>query len=443
MNPLKVGGIIISGVLLTATASQTVGKPVVEVAIKGRANANASIATSGPFVGIAWAARTQDGVTDIYATTSRDGGRVFRAPVRVNRVAGEASVSGEQPPRITLLPRSGSDPSIVVVWTAKSSPGTRLVSARSGDGGKSFTLPQPVPGSEAPGNRGWESLATTVKGDVVALWLDHREVPARTTAAPMGGAHQHGQVGHKEEDGAARAQLSRLFFARLNEPDSSRALVGGVCYCCKTSIATGTDGSIYAAWRHVYAGNVRDIAFAKSPDGGRTFASPVRVSEDNWVLDGCPENGPAVSVDGANHVHVVWPTLVPDSKPGGEPTMALFYARSSDGQRFSPRQRIPTEGFPRHPQIAIGSKGEIIVAWDEQAEGRRRVALARGSLDTASTPRFVREPVEDMGSAAYPVVAPLPEGAIVAWTSGPAGKTAVRVERLSHLATSRIMRSHR
>jgi hypothetical protein len=422
---------IISGILLTAAETQEPATHAVEIGIKGRANANASLATNGAFVGVAWSARTEGGVTDIYATISRDNGRSFRAPVRVNRVAGEASVSGEQPPRIALMPGPKGDPSIAVVWTTKGSEGTRLVSARSSDGGASFTAAEPVPGSEAPGNRGWESIATTAKGEVVTLWLDHRDGAARTSAAPASGAHQHGAGGHQAGDGVARAQLSRLYFAKLNEPDSSRGLVNGVCYCCKTSLATDADGGIYAAWRHVYPGNVRDIAFSRSPDGGRTFAPPVRVSEDNWVLDGCPENGPALIVDDAKSIHVVWPTLVPNATAGGEPTLGLFYARSTDGHQFSQRQRIPTEGVPRHPQIAITSKGEIIVAWDEQAEGGRRVALARASLDGKSTPRFVREPLDGGGPGVYPVIAPIDQGAIIAWTGGSGADTRLHVERLS------------
>ena len=48
---------------------------------------------------------------------------------------------------------------------------------------------------------------------------------------------------------------------------SARALTSGVCYCCKTSLAIA-DGSVYAVWRHVYPGNMRDIAFTVSRDGG-------------------------------------------------------------------------------------------------------------------------------------------------------------------------------
>jgi hypothetical protein len=51
----------------------------------------------------------------------------------------------------------------------------------------------------------------------------------------------------------------------------------------KTTIAAARDGAIYAAWRHVYPGNVRDIAVTMSRDGGRTFAPPVRISDDKWA----------------------------------------------------------------------------------------------------------------------------------------------------------------
>jgi hypothetical protein len=187
---------------------------------------------------------------------------------------------------------------------------------------------------------------------------------------------------------------------------------------------------VYAAWRHVYPGNIRDIAFTLSHDGGRTFAPPTRVSDDRWVLDGCPENGPALAVDVARRVHVVWPTLVAGAAPGREPTLALFYAVSRDGQRFSPRQQIPTEGFPRHPQIAIGSRGEIAVTWDEQASGSRRVALGRGAPDDTGAVRFVRQLVSADGPASYPVIASTDEGLVVAWTSGAADRATIQSERV-------------
>jgi hypothetical protein len=425
--------ILLGAALMTVAASGGASTRSTDIAVKDRGNANASLATSGQFVGMAWAASGKEGVTDIYVTMSRDAGETFSVPARVNQVAGEASVSGEQPPRIALIPRAANDPSIVVVWTAKDAAGTRLLSARSVDGGISFASPTPVPGTEVPGNRGWESIATDRDGGVVALWLDHRELAASGAASMNHSGHQHTASSKQQTDGVARAQLSKLFFGRLAPgTGSSRALTGGVCYCCKTAIATGIDGAVYAAWRHVYPGNVRDIAFTMSSDGGQTFAPPVRVSEDHWVLDGCPENGPALTVDVNHRVHVVWATLVPGETPAREPTSALFYAVSEDGRRFSARQRIPTEGFPRHPQIAMGSRGEALVVWDEQSLGTRRIALARGTVSGRGTVQWVRHGIGDGTPAVYPVVATTSHGTIVVWTSGSMGQTVLRVERLAN-----------
>ena len=50
-----------------------------EVAVKDRANANASLAVSGQFAALVWSASAKD-ATDIYVATSRDGGRAFGAP---------------------------------------------------------------------------------------------------------------------------------------------------------------------------------------------------------------------------------------------------------------------------------------------------------------------------------------------------------------------------
>ena len=155
----------------------------------------------------------------------------------------------------------------------------------------------PLPGTEAPGNRGWEATATDRDGRVVAIWLDHRELAkgGRRADEPRR-APAHGESRAADRRRRTRAALEAVLRAP-RRPESAREITGGVCYCCKTTIAAGADGSIYAAWRHVYPGNIRDIAFTVSRDGGRTFAPPTRVSEDRWVLDGCPENGPAMAVD--------------------------------------------------------------------------------------------------------------------------------------------------
>src|SRR4029453_11396852 len=237
------GTVFVSAALLQSASGATDGRPT-DIAVKDRANAFASIAASSRFVAIAWGA-TKDGATDVYAAVSRDAGRSFAAPTRVNGASGSANLSGEQPPRIALLHRGKEDPAIIVTWTTRTDAGTRLLTARSDDGGKSFAAAQPVPGTDAPGNRGWESIATTADGSAVTTWLDHRALSTGTATSMNHAQHQHVTSGENKTDGVARAQLSKLFFARLDARDSARALIGGVCYCCKTSIATDAAGGVY------------------------------------------------------------------------------------------------------------------------------------------------------------------------------------------------------
>jgi len=390
----------------------------IDLFVPGRANATPTVAAAGDLVAVAWSASLPSGATDVFAAVSRDRGRSFGAPVRVNDVEGDPRVNGEQPPRATI-----AGGAVTVVWTAKGANGTRLLQSRSTDGGRTFAKSAIVPGADAGGNRGWENTAVDRGGRVIAVWLDHREL-AQQDGQIAASHHDHSKGAASapaaKHDGVAMAQRSKLFFGSLDGAIAPRAITGGVCYCCKTALASGADGAIYAAWRHVYPGNIRDIAFTVSRDGGASFSAPVRVSEDRWQLEGCPDDGPAMAIDSANRVHIVWPTLVNE---GGEDAIALFYATSADGASFTPRQRIPTSGMPHHPQIAIARDGSPAIAWDEAANGRRSAAIARRAPAASA---FTREVLAD--DAVYPAIVGVDDVIGVAWTSGKSTGSVIRFE---------------
>jgi hypothetical protein len=114
-------------------------------------------------------------------------------------------------------------------------------------------------------------------------------------------------------------------------------------------------------------------------------------------------------------------------KDGGEDTIALFYSVSRDGKSFAPRQRVPAEGLPHHPQITIGSDGTPMLAWDESAFGTRRAAIARVTTDAAAVAGFARVTLGER--AVYPVIAAAGDGAVVAWTATEPGGSIIRVAR--------------
>ncbi|MDB4917939.1 MAG: hypothetical protein JWM95_5583 [Gemmatimonadetes bacterium] len=387
-----------------ALSALTVQAQQSTLAVDGRTSANPSISAQGQFVAVAWSAATTSSM-DIFLSTSHDGGVTFSAPAQVNAVAGDARVSGELPPRVALVPRKGAAPEIIVVWTAKSGTSTRLLSARSLDGGKTFGASTAVPGSTGEGSRGWQSVAVGPTGRVFVLWLDHRE---SMSAGAM--HHQDATMPAPKIDPTEKAALSQLYFSSLDGTNPVR-ITRSVCYCCKTSLVSD-GGNVYAAWRHVYPGSQRDIAFSMSRDGGKTFSSPVRVSDDHWQIDGCPENGPAIAIDAQHRAHVAWPT----PKDGKDASaLALFYAVTRDGRTFSPRAEIPTHGPASHVQMVLGADGPL-VAWDEIVSGTRRLAMTRIHTDAAGKATFTPVTVPDAGAGQwYPVLATTTSGTVAAW----------------------------
>jgi len=162
---------------------------------------------------------------------------------------------------------------------------------------------------------------------------------------------------------------------------------------------------------------MRDIAMSVARHGGESFSPPARVSEDRWSIDGCPDDGPSIAVDGGGTVHIVWPTVI----PGPEPEGALFYASTRDGLHFTTRRRIPTLGSPKpsHPQIAVSAGGRVVVAWDESISGTRVAAMRELKSGPGGGPVFGEVmPVAPTGAADHPVVAATDAGFVVVWSAG-------------------------
>jgi hypothetical protein len=202
----------------------------------------------------------------------------------------------------------------------------------------------------------------------------------------------------------------------------------GVCYCCKTAVLVGSDGAVYAAWRHVYPGNQRDIAVAVSRGPGEAFTEPVRVSDDQWHIEACPENGPSLAMDATSRIHVLWPTLVTE---GGQEQLKLFASSTTDGVTFAPRAEVPTSGAAYHAQIVAGADGRLYAAWEELQSGTpRRVRLARG--EPASNVTFRTLDLGDDVAGSYPTLAATPSRLVLAWTARHESESTILVKTVSY-----------
>jgi hypothetical protein len=269
------------------------------------------------------------------------------APVRVNRQPGVATAWRGDQPSVAVA----TDGAVYVLWTARvdagDKHGTDIYLSASPDRGQSFASEVKVNDDKVPGAHGMHSLAVAKDGRIYAAWLDERNVHA---PMPSMKAEGHHMESNRDLYLASSTDGGRSFSA-------NRKVASEACPCCKTSLAVSADGTLYAGWRQVLPGNYRHIAVASSTDGGMKFSAPVIVSDDRWMLQGCPVSGPSLSVDKASGLlTVVWFAGGENGAPGA------YVAESKDkGQSFSPRQLLSQETVRGTPALAVGSHGMMAI----------------------------------------------------------------------------------
>jgi hypothetical protein len=395
-----------------AAASGSGAKPAgtassFELALRDHANSAPSVAAFGQRIAVVWTA-TSDSKSDVYLSLSTDNGVSFGPPVRVNDIAGEVRASGEQPARVVVHKTT-----LHVVWPARIDGHPVIRYARSDDDGRTFTNAETVGGDGRMGARGWEAMALGYDGSVQVVWLDGRNDTAAQHHHQMGPQTKTPakEVAKTAAAASARGPRQDVFHAswKLNAPRAERPVAADVCFCCKTAIATSGD-RVYVAFRNLYPGGVRDIAIARSTDLGVTFEKPSRLSEDNWKIDACPDDGPAMAADSHGLIHIAWPTLV----AGDTPRKGIFYSSMAESGAFSERLRLDSgDTDPAHPQIGSDDHGNTVVVWDERAAGARRIVLRR--VSSSGVPQAPETFAGD--GVTYPVAAAADDYWIVLWAA--------------------------
>ena len=94
------------------------------------------------------------------------------------------------------------------------------------------------------------------------------------------------------------------------------------------------------------------------------------MSDDKWMLQGCPVSGPSLSTDKNGALRVVWYAAGEAGAPG------LYFAETRDGGRsFSPRALLMQESVKGTPALAAGN-GRTVAIWqgtaDQQIETKMR-----------------------------------------------------------------------
>lgn len=153
---------------------------------------------------------------------------------------------------------------------------------------------------------------------------------------------------------------STLYFAKTNKSGDfvhEKAIAGSTCQCCRTDIfVTPENGVIHVAFRDIIQDTIRDMMHLYSQDNGLSFSPVSRISEDNWVINGCPHTGPSIATNDQGGLAYTWFTAAHDDE-------GVYFARSLDYTKN--HERVLINSGLSHPQMIGASDGRFLLIGDE------------------------------------------------------------------------------
>lgn len=334
----------------------------------------------------------------VYVDYSTDFGKTFNEPVAVNSEGQHIQAKDEDRPQIAV---DGSG-RIYVLYSAYSAlPWTAWLSA-SDDGGKGFIKPVTISEKANEARHYQSKLAVSPSGKLYVFWHDDRDHPegsqgagnALYVATPESG----GDLGHLPNRKVADEQ----------------------CECCRIAVAFDTAGSPVLLTRFVYPGNIRDHGIVK-PGSDRARASIWRVTFDDWKIEACPEQGPAIAIGADGRYHIAWFSQ-------GSVRQGLFYAHSDDqGRTFEkPLPFGESERLAGHPDVIVLGQ-RVVLAWQE-FDGSETQVRAMESRDGGRSWLPTRTLARTASEADYPFLLSDGERLFLSWNTQTEGYRLIPIE---------------
>ena len=219
--------------------------------------------------------------------------------------------------------------------------GYDVMLSTSPDGGRNWREPFPLHVDGTPTEHGFVTLFPWQDG-FAAVWLDGRNMI------------QDGEFAFEDSAGEPLGMSLRYAqFSVAGERLVSEELDSLACDCCQTDVALN-GGAAFVVFRDRTTSEVRDIVLRRLTDDG--WQPPVALAPDNWVIEACPINGPAIAARD-DQVAVAWFSAA-DNRP------LVRVVRSNDGGRtFGDAMDVDSSGSFGHVDIAALPNGETAVSW--------------------------------------------------------------------------------
>jgi len=350
---------------------------------------------------LSWVRTNKDSSAVFCYSLSADGGQSF-GKTRMLPSSSNIQPHSENLPKIIVRP-SGE---FMALWGAanpnpKNKYSGLVFYSQSFDEGETWSTPKTLVNDTASFDQRYYDVALLPDNEVAVIWLDNR----KTTDKEGSGLYfavTEGRKGFQKE----------------------RMISQNCCQCCRTDLFVDSKNSIHVLYRGIINDSIRDMVHIVSEDGGKNFSAPQRISNDNWVINGCPHTGPSMTENNEG-LHFAWFT--------GGGNKGCFYTQSTNnGKSFIQPDRISSLGS--HPQISSFSNGELLVAWDESIQANnkyfKRIGVQkRTAAGTGKAQGFI---TSDTMTATYPVLVSINDNtSLIAYTMKKADKNYIMYQRVS------------
>jgi hypothetical protein len=179
-----------------------------------------------------------------------------------------------------------------------------------------------------------------------------------------------------------------------------------VCECCGTSAALTSQG-LMVVYRDRSQNEVRDIYIVRQVNG--TWTTPQPVFADNWQINGCPVNGPAIVADG-NKVAIAWFTGAANT-----PHVKIAFSQDAGATFGQPIQVDDGENVGRVDTLLL-SDGSALVCWLSGTTEGGQIKVRRIQADGTVGPVAVIAQTDISRSSGFPRMARLGDEVLFAWT---------------------------
>jgi hypothetical protein len=310
---------------------------------------------------------------DLYYVRSRDYGKTFSKPIRVNKPGSAIAVGAIRGAQLAV----GRNGRAHIAWNGSGKEPPMLY-ARLNDAGTAFE-PERNLITSAWGLNGGGAIAADAQGGVYVFWH-----------APMPGvkpdeANRRVWMAKSSNDGKTFAKEAVIY-----QPQT------GVCGCCGMHAFAGTDGALHVLFRSAFETVHRDMYLLTSLDHGRTFHGE---NVSKWNIGACVMSSEAFAQQ-------------KDITLAAWETEKQVYFGKINGNTVPQPVGAPGRGENRkYPALAMNSKGETLLAWTEGTAWKKGGTLAWQLYNSKLQPERATGKADGSPVWSFPAAFARPDGA--------------------------------